>query len=120
MAFHIVPPLSPGDPVDAEVLRRTCDAVLRGPTQVSEENREGVINLLYGCIGLLLPVVEEQRPAMGGEWEGAAEHAVDRAQLALLSEGTAARTADHMENLAVLCRSLLTLHQRAVPRPVEA
>ncbi len=108
--------------IDAGRIRRTYTAVL-GETRVglpnlgSEEQRAHFAGLLRGQLQLLLGDLKGRTSGMSGETRHTAEYVARRACEALAVGLAEARDPYHLYDLAVLSRSLLTLHELTRPTP---
>ncbi|MFC4500547.1 MULTISPECIES: hypothetical protein [Streptomyces] len=104
---------------DAELLREICETVIWGPPPESTEDCSLFIATLRVNLRHLLPLIEERQPQMRGEWKGVASHVVGRARL-IAGPQVTEPLADLAQDLAVLCRALLTLYERPVPGVPDA
>ncbi|MFI9568862.1 DUF6415 family natural product biosynthesis protein [Streptomyces rishiriensis] len=111
MHLVIVPPLPPA-PVDAELIRQTCKTVIWHEVAATEHARTD--SLLHGFLGLLLPAVGAGLAKLRGEWASTARHVITRVE-GVLTGPESEHTTEHLREMAMLCRALLTLHERITP-----
>jgi hypothetical protein len=78
-----------------------------------EEERAHLAGLLRGQIQLLLPRVERSAADLHGETGQTADYAIAHAKQALTRSLVQARDPDELFDLALISRSLLTLHELA-------
>ncbi|MFF4442414.1 hypothetical protein [Streptomyces sp. NPDC001621] len=116
----------PAARVDTDQVRRTVKAVLGErrigrPDLGSMEQHAHVAGLLRGQLALLLAAVGAQAPQMGGVTLATAEHVIACTDDALRVETAKSRTPDHLHDMAILARALLTLHElSAHARPLSS
>ncbi|MFF9158276.1 DUF6415 family natural product biosynthesis protein [Streptomyces sp. NPDC014846] len=111
---------APAPKLDNDLIRRAFKTVLGesrvGPPDLgSEEQRAHLAGLLRGQLQLLLRGLQDRVAGMSPETRKTADHVAHRADEALDVPLDAARTWDHLYDLAGLCRALLTLHELARP-----
>ncbi|MEU6557837.1 hypothetical protein ABZ915_47730 [Streptomyces sp. NPDC046915] len=112
--------------LDVDLIRRTYSTVLGearlGRTYVrSEKQRAHLAGLLRGQLRLALRDMKGRVTQSVGETRRTAEHVIARADAALALDFAYARQPDHLHDLAVVARSLLTLHQMLKqPRTLRA
>ncbi|MDI1455290.1 DUF6415 family natural product biosynthesis protein [Streptomyces sp. ATE26] len=101
--------------IDADRIRRTYTTVLSEtrisrPDLHSEEQRANLAGILRGQLRLLLEELEGRMDQYHGETRATAVHVASRTRAALTVEDpAAARDPEHLHDMAILARSLLTL-----------
>ncbi|MCX4740838.1 DUF6415 family natural product biosynthesis protein [Streptomyces antibioticus] len=118
MPLAIIPPLTPAR-VDAQLIRSTCERVIWQVAEAEATEHARTLDVLRGFIGLLLPTVSGRLRELRGEWAQAAGHVIARVEGAL-AVPEKDQGAEHLHDVAMLCRALLTLHELPAPAPSEA
>ncbi|MEU3282041.1 DUF6415 family natural product biosynthesis protein [Streptomyces antibioticus] len=118
MPLAVVPPLTPAR-VDAQLIRSTCERVIWQVTEAEATEYASTLDLLHGFIGLLLPTVSGRLRELRGEWAQTAGHVITRVEGAL-AVPEKEQGAEHLHDVAMLCRALLTLHELPAPAPAGA
>ncbi|MGW4518793.1 hypothetical protein ACWEO4_44510 [Streptomyces sp. NPDC004393] len=117
---------APQPRIDAALFRRTYKAVLEesriaSSALGSEEQRAHLAGLLRGQLRVLVVTVNAQAAQLHGSTLATAEHVITRAGEALAMGTAEARAPEHVHDMAVLTRALLTLHELAAPaRPLTS
>ncbi|MFF5020249.1 hypothetical protein [Streptomyces sp. NPDC001165] len=101
--------------INADLIQRTYSTVLGEPRigrpdLGSEEQRAHLAGLLRGQLRQLLQGIEGKVPGMRGETRKTTEYVITRVREALKVAFAEARNPDHLFDLALLTRSLLTLY----------
>ncbi|MEU9925132.1 hypothetical protein AB0H51_28255 [Streptomyces griseoluteus] len=104
--------------LDADLIRRTFKGVLGEsrvgtPPPAGEEQRAHTAGMLRGQVGVLLRVVGGDIDRMRGENRATAEYVMLQARCLLTYDPARSRTPDGLVDLALMARSLLTLHEIA-------